>query len=646
MADDVTSPRSLDTAAGTESDVAQAPLRIVLVGHVDHGKSTLVGRLLFETGALADGKVAEIEATCRRRNMPFEWAFVTDALQVERDQGVTVEVSHIRLKTPTRPVVLIDAPGHREFIRNMVTGAAASDAALLLVDAAEGAREQTRRHLMLLQLLGLRQIVVAVNKMDLIDYSAERFVAVEHDVRAALAQLGLTPAAVVPVMARDGDNLVKLSATMKWYRGATLLAALDGLPAASESTERPLRMWVQDVYKFERRRIIVGQLASGRLEAGDEVLFLPSNKTARIRTIEEFDPRQGMTSRKEAAAGQSIGVTLADEIFVERGELMCHRDTPAGVVSTFRARVFWLGERPLASRRRLGLRVGTLAAAVEIKSVDRVIDATTLSPRDGDTVERNDVAELTLRTRRALPVDPHDENPLTGRFVLVDGGVIAGGGIVAGAGFEAAQLRAAPRATHVVSVEHHVDANARSTRHGHNGGVIWLTGLSGAGKSTIAMALEQRLFAEGYEIYALDGDNLRHGLNANLGFSPAERAENVRRAGEVAALFADAGTLVVASFISPYRADRERARAAVARLAHSGGFHEIYVRCDLATCERRDPKGQYRKARAGLITDFTGVSAPYEEPEAPELIVDTSNVTAEESIAAVLAYVRRQFPLA
>ena len=646
MADDVSSAHAPSPWPGATADAAQAALKIVLVGHVDHGKSTLVGRLLFETGTLGEGKVAEIEATCRKRNMPFEWAFVTDALQVERDQGVTVEVSHIRFRTPSRRFTLIDAPGHREFIRNMVTGAAASDAALLLVDAAEGVCEQTRRHVLLLQLLGLRQLAVAVNKMDLVDYSAERFVALERDIRAALAVVGMTPAAVVPLVATAGDNLTKPSARMPWYRGPTLLSVLDKLPAAPAEIDRPLRMWVQDVYKFDRRRIIVGRLSSGRLKVGDEVLFLPSNKTARVRTIEEFDPRHSVTAPDEAEAGRSIGVTLADELFVERGELMCHRDTPAGVVSTFRARIFWLGERPLASRTRLGLRIGTLATAVEIKSVDRIVDAITLSPCEGDAVERNGVAELTLRTRRALPVDPYDENPLTGRFVLVDGGNIAGGGIVAGAGFEAAQLRAVPRATHVVSVEHHVDATARSARHGHNGGVIWLTGLSGAGKSTIAMALEQRLFAEGYEIYALDGDNLRHGLNANLGFSPAERAENVRRAGEAAALFADAGTLVVASFISPYRVDRERARAAVARLPHSGGFHEIYVRCDLATCERRDPKGQYRKARAGLIADFTGVSAPYEEPEAPELIVDTTDATAEESIAAVLAYVRRQFPLA
>ncbi len=620
-------------------------LKLVLVGHVDHGKSTLVGRLLFETGMLPDGKVAEVEATCRKRGMPFEWAFVTDALQIERDQGVTVDVSHIRFRTAARSYVLIDAPGHREFIRNMVTGAAASDAALLLVDAAEGVREQTRRHTLLLHLLGLRQLVVAVNKMDLVDFAAERFAAVERDVRAALGTVGITPAAVVPLAAREGDNLAKPSSRMTWYRGPTLLTVLDTLPAATADVERALRMWVQDVYKFDERRIIVGRLASGRLKVGDEVLFSPSNKTARVRTIEAFDPRPDAEHPNQATAGQSIGFTLADEIFIERGELLSHPDSPPAAVSTFRARLFWLGGQPLGPRVRLTLRLGTLSAPVEIKSVDRVIDAATLGPREGGTIERNDVAEATLRARRALAVDPHEQSPASGRFVLVHDGVISGGGIVAEAGIDAAQLREAPRATHVVSVEHRIDAATRANRNGHKGGVIWLTGLSGAGKSTIAMALEQRLFAEGYLIYALDGDNLRHGLNANLGFSPGERAENVRRAGEAAALFADAGFLVVASFISPYRADRERARAAVARLPLSGGFHEIYVRCDLATCERRDPKGQYRKARAGLISDFTGISAPYEEPEAPELVVDTSLDQAEESIAAVVGYVRRQFPL-
>ena len=617
------------SSAGRES------LKTVFVGHVDHGKSTLVGRLFHDTGSLPDGKYEAIRAMCERRGMPFEWAFLMDALQAERDQGITIDTSQIWFKTDKRDYVIIDAPGHKEFLKNMVTGAASADAALLVIDAHEGVREQSRRHGYLLHLMGVRQVAVAVNKMDLVDYDQKRFDDIEREFRDYLEEIGVTPTYVIPVSGREGDNVANRSKPMGWYKGPTVVEALDAFHNVTAPLELPLRMPVQDVYKFDDRRIIAGRIESGSLKVGDTLMFSPTNKTAKIKSIEAWNvPAQP----GEAHAGQCVGMTLDDQLFIERGYVASHVETPPIETDVFRARVFWLGHKPLQVGKTYKLKLNTCDATVTVQSVDRVIDTTDLSQNDAEAVERNAVGEVTLRSRSMLALDEYGDFPRTGRFVLVDEYDIAGGGIISMEGYADQRGLITVRATNVQRVEHEISEEDRARRNGHAGGVLWFTGLSGAGKSTLSVAVEQLLFKKGYQVYVLDGDNVRHGLNADLGFSPEDRAENIRRIGEVAALMSRAGFIVLTAFISPYRSDRDRARQAAGT-----SFHEVYVRADLEVCESRDPKGLYKKAREGKISDFTGISAPYEAPVEPELVVDTGNVDIEGCVESVVQYIEAKF---
>jgi bifunctional enzyme CysN/CysC len=612
----------------------QRQMKIVIVGHVDHGKSTLVGRLVYETGSLPEGRYEAIKAMSERRGMPFEWAFLMDAIQAERDQGITIDTTQIRFRTKKRPYTIIDAPGHKEFLKNMVTGAASSEAALLLIDAHEGVQEQSRRHGYLLHLLGVRQVAVLVNKMDLVGYSADRFGEVAEAYRAYLGGLGVEPACIIPISAREGDNIVAHSPKMPWYQGASVVGALDSFALRELPTELPLRMPVQDVYKFDQRRIIAGRIEAGALKVGDEVIFSPSNKTARIRSIEAWNAPQP----EEADAGRSIGVTLDEQIFVERGEVMSHLEAAPIESNVFKARMFWLGHQPMVQGKSYTLKLNTLEAPVTVERIEHVIDTGDLSTRPADRIERNGAGEVVLRTKRMLALDEHGQNPILGRFVLVENYLPVGGGIISMEGYPDQRNLITVRSTNITAVGHAVTAEARFGRNGHKGGVLWFTGLSGAGKSTLALALERELFAKGYQVYVLDGDNIRTGLNANLGFSPDDRAENIRRVGEVASLFADAGFLVISSFISPYRSDRDRARAAA-----KDAFHEIYVKASLEACEARDPKGLYRRARTGEIPEFTGISSPYEPPETPQLVVSTDELPVDECLAVLLRYVDQQF---
>lgn len=626
---------SMALPSGREPAREQHTLRIVIVGHVDHGKSTLVGRLIHDTGSLPEGKLEAIRAMSERRGMPFEWAFLMDAIQAERDQGITIDTTQIRFRTPKRPYTIIDAPGHKEFLKNMVTGAASSEAALLLIDAAEGVQEQSRRHGYLLQLLGIRQVAVLVNKMDLVGFKADRFGEVAETYRAYLRDLGVEPACFIPISARDGDNITGHSGRMPWYQGSSVIQALDAFEPEARPVERPLRMPVQDVLKLDQRRIIAGRIESGRIQVGDEVIFSPSNKTTRIRSIEAWNVAEPPTS---AEAGESVGVTLEEQIFVERGEVMSHVADAPVESNVFRARIFWLGHKPLTQGATYTLKLGTSETPVTVERIDHVIDTGDLSTRPAERIERNGAGEIVLRTRRLLALDEHAANPILGRFVLVEDYQPVGGGLVSLEGYPDQRGLVTVRSTNITAVGHAVTREARQARNGHKGGVLWFTGLSGAGKSTLALALERELFAKGYHVYVLDGDNIRSGLNANLGFSPEDRAENIRRVGEVAALFADAGFIVISSFISPYRSDRERARAAAGE-----AFHEIYIRASLEACETRDPKGLYRRARTGEIKDFTGISSPYEPPAEPELVVPTDELPVEECIGQLMGYVEERF---
>ena len=626
-----------ETLADLGSEGAGALHRIVIVGHVDHGKSTLIGRLLYDTDSLPPGKVEELEAVSARRGMAIEWSFVLDAFQAERDQAVTIDTTQIWFKTALRDYVIIDAPGHREFLKNMVSGAASADAAVVVVDAAEGVREQSRRHAYLLHLLGIRQVAVVVNKMDLVGFDQARFDEVSREITEYLASIGAQPMVIVPISARDGDNIAKRSRRTPWYDGPTVLSALDGFHGHPGLGAQPLRLPIQDIYKFDARRILAGRIESGSLAVGDTLLFSPSNKTARVRSIEAWPEDDKPQS---VAAGEAVGVTLDEQIFVERGEIASHVENPPKLSNHFHARLFWLGHKPLTVGRRYKLKLLTQEAEVTVESIERIVDTQTLENSAGDSVERNAVAEVTLRSRQVLGLDDYGDLPKTGRFVLIEDYDTVGGGVISMEGLPDQRRAIEVKSTNVISVEHRLTADARASRNGHHGGVLWLTGLSGAGKSTLAMEVEQRLFAKGYQVYVLDGDNVRRGLNANLGFSPDDRTENIRRVGEAAALFADSGVICITAFISPYRVDRDRARASA-----PGRFHEIYIEADVATCEQRDPKGLYKKARAGEIAEFTGVSAPYEPPEAPDLVVNTAVDSVAESVERIVRYIEKTFTL-
>ncbi len=618
--------------------VQDAPLKIVIVGHVDHGKSTLIGRLLHETDSLPDGRVEELRRVSEKRGMPLEWSFVLDSLQAERDQAVTIDSTQIWFKSSRRSYVIIDAPGHREFLKNTISGAASADAAVLVIDAEEGVREQTRRHSYILHLLGLRQIAVAVNKMDLVGFDADRFAALKAEITDYLGEIGLIPTFVVPISAREGDNLAIRSDHMGWHDGSTLLDALDQFDTSAPLVNQALRLPVQDVYKFDHRRIIVGRVESGVLRVGDTLRFSPGNNTAKVKSIEEWGKPKGP---KSAKAGSVVGFTLDEQIFVERGDIVSHdADLPA-LTSVFRANLFWIGEQPLTVGRTFKMKLATSEATVSVQSIERVVDTQTLSGHDGDAVERNEVAEIVLRSREVLALDEFGEGSATGRMVLIDGYDTVAGGVLSMRGYPDQRSLYQVKSSNLTEVQHLLNPQSRAWRNGHYGAVIWFTGLSGSGKSTLAMRVEKRLFNKGLHVYVLDGDNVRKGLNSDLGFSPEDRTENIRRIGESAALFADAGFIVITAFISPYRSDRDRARQSA-----GDAFHEIYIAADLETCERRDPKGLYKRARSGEIKEFTGVSAPYEPPERAELSVDTAASDIEGCVDQIVAYIEQNLAVA
>ncbi len=617
-------------------------LRIVIVGHVDHGKSTLVGRLLHDTGSLPDGKFEQIQAVCRRRGMPFEWAFLMDALQAERDQNITIDVSQIWFRSETRSYVIIDAPGHKEFLKNMVTGAASAGAALLLIAANEGVQEQSKRHAYLLSMLGVDQVIVLINKMDLVEYSESVFSQIEKEYRIFLEKLGIRPIRFIPISARDGLNLVEPSdGAASWYSGPTLLRALDRIPAPSAEADGPLRFAVQDVYRFDERRIIAGRIESGTLRVGDYVVFSPNHKTATVASIERWNA----PLKDSASAGESVGLILSEPIFVERGHIGSH-DTGTPIESKrFRARIFWMGDRPFSIGKRYNVKLLTQEIECQLVSVDRVIDATSLDTFSGLrlSVVKNEVAEVTIQARSPLVMDNHDKVDTSGRFVIVDERDVAGGGIIFGGTYIE---RERIQSTNLFWSEGKIDLRIRTERNGHRGMVVWLTGLSGSGKSTLARALETNLFNRHMQVYVLDGDNVRHGLNSNLAFSPDDRVENIRRIAEVAKLMADAGLVVITSLISPYRLDRTRARKVI--LSDNIEFVEVHVAAPLQVCERRDPKNLYKRARAGEIKNFTGIDAPYEEPENPEVTIHTDRESVKESVGRLLDFLipRLQLELA
>jgi bifunctional enzyme CysN/CysC len=608
--------------SATPGHTSRQQVRIVIVGHVDHGKSTLVGRLLHETGSLPEGKLEMLKAVSARRGMPFEWSFLLDALQTERDQGITIDTTQIRFRTLSRDVVLIDAPGHAEFLRNMITGASQADGALLIVDALEGVRDQTRRHGYLLHLLGVRQVAVVVNKMDRVDFSAARFSQIRDEISAHLTGLGLTPLAVIPVSAREGDGVAERTRRTLWYDGPTVVEALDALQPAQPPEQLALRLPVQAIYKFDDRRIVSGRIESGGLSTGDEIVIMPAGKIARIRSVESWPVTPILGAQ---TAGRSVGITLDRELFLERGDIIAHVGSSPRDTRRIRARIFWLQDKPLESGDQILVRLGTRESRATVVAIEKAVDPGELSSIENKSIARNHVGEIDISLAQPIAADSYADNPRTGRLVIEVGGRIAGGGLVLSV--DAGQ-RAVP--VDIVPVESALRADERSARYRHDGAVVWLTGLPASGKSTLARALERRLFSRGGSPVLLDGDTVRAGLNNDLGFSVADRSENIRRLAEVATHLARNGHIAIVAAVSPSREDRATAR----RIADSA-FREIHVATPVNVCESRDPKGHYAKARAGALAAFTGTSNDYQRPESCELTLDTSTCSVGEATEGI-----------
>jgi bifunctional enzyme CysN/CysC len=544
---------------------SRARLTVVIAGHVDHGKSTVIGRLLADTGSLPDGKLEQVRAECGRTGRPFEYAYLLDALKDERAQGITIDTARVFFRTPTREYLVLDAPGHVEFVRNLVTGAARAEAALLVIDAHEGVRENSRRHGYLLGLLGVTQLGVVVNKMDLVGFDETVFRRVSAEYTAFLAGIGLTPAHVIPAAARDGMNLVTRSDRMPWYQGATVLDALEGFAAEVLPHEAPFRMPVQDVYKFtgdgDDRRIVAGTIASGRVAVGDELVFYPSGKRARVRSLEAFAAEPGGT----AGAGEAAGFTLEEQIYLTRGELAARATEPRpDVTSRLRVALFWLGKSPLEPGREYILKLGTARVPMRVETIHRVLDAATLEVRaPALAVERHEVAECTLILDRAVAVDTAERAVTTARFVIVDADRIAGGGLVR----EALPDTQMPVRDKVLLRNYKwetsfIPAEARSARYRQRPTLLLLTGPREVDRKHLAKALESRLFDEGQVVYYLGIGNLLYGVDADLGRAAENRAEHMRRLAEIANLLLDAGVLLLVTAAELTREDLDLIRTA------------------------------------------------------------------------------------
>jgi bifunctional enzyme CysN/CysC len=612
-------------------------LRFTTAGSVDDGKSTLIGRLLLDSKAILEDQMAAIERASRSRGDPYlDLALVTDGLRAEREQGITIDVAYRYFATPRRKFIIADTPGHIQYTRNMVTGASTADLAVILIDARNGVVTQSKRHGFIASLLGIPHIVVAVNKMDLVDYRQEVFEAIAAEYRAFASKLNVPDLTFIPISALRGDNVVTPSPAMPWYDGPTLLHYLEHVHVGAGRNLVDFRFPVQMAIRSHPDfRGYAGQIASGTIMPGEEVLILPSGQMSRVREIVVYGG-----TLAEAAAGDSVILRLADELDVSRGDMIVRRHNLPLVADRLECTLCWMSEEPLRLGAPYIVQHTTRQVIGQISTLNYRIDVDTLHREPAATLQLNEIGRVLLETARPLCCDPYAVNRATGGFILIDpstNNTVAAGMIRRAAqnGIVAFQPPR-PHSSDVAWEEATISRAAREARNGHAAAVLWLTGLSGSGKSTIARLLERRLFTQGVQTFRLDGDNVRHGLNGDLGFSPADRQENIRRVAEVAKLAFEHGAVVLCTFISPFRRDRDFARS----LIPAGRFFEIYVKCDVATCEARDPKGLYARARRGEIPEFTGVSSPYEEPTAPELIADTETRSAEEIVEEILALLR------
>jgi bifunctional enzyme CysN/CysC len=609
-------------------------LRFTTAGSVDDGKSTLIGRLLLDSKAILEDQWEAVERASRQRGDAYlDLALLTDGLRAEREQGITIDVAYRFFATARRKFIIADTPGHIQYTRNMVTGASTAELAIVLIDARHGVVTQSKRHGFLAALLQIPHVLVAVNKMDLVDFSQTTFQSIVAEYQAFASKLTVQDITYIPISALHGDNVVDKSAVMSWYDGPTLLHHLENVKTGSSRNLVDFRFPVQmAVRPHQNFRGFAGQVLSGTLTPGEDVVVLPSGKTSRVRTLTTLDG-----DLAEVAAGDAVVLTLEDEIDISRGDMIVRRNNLPQSASQFECILCWLSEKPLAVQGSYILQHTTRQLRAFVAELNYRIDVDTLHREAATTLQLNDIGRVRLTTTQPLFYDPYQINRATGSFILIDpftNATVAAGMIRRRAQELDELVGSEPersRSSNVVWESSALTRAMREERNRHKGGILWFTGLSGSGKSTVARLLERRLFAAGVQTFSLDGDNVRHGLNGDLGFSAADRKENIRRVAEVAKLALEHGHLVLCTFISPFAADRAFARS----LAPAGRFLEIYVKCTLDVLKRRDPKGLYARALRGEIPEFTGVSSPYEEPVAAELVVETDVCSTEEIVEAI-----------
>jgi len=601
-------------------------LRFITCGSVDDGKSTLIGRMLYESKMLFEDQLAALEADSKKvgtQGGDLDFALLLDGLTAEREQGITIDVAYRFFSTDRRKFIVADTPGHEQYTRNMVTGASTADVAVILIDARKGVLTQTKRHSYLVSLLGIRKVVLAVNKLDIVGYSREVFDRIEGDYRTFAHQIGLEDITAIPLSALKGDNVTAPSANTPWYHGPALMEYLETVPVDDEIQRAPFRMPVQWVNRPNLDfRGFSGRVAGGVVRPGDRIRVLPSGTESTVTRIVTLDG-----DLEEAVSGQSITITLADEIDISRGDMIAPAVSPPAVADQFEATIVWMHEEEMLPGRRYLLKIGAKTVGVTMVTPKYKVNVNTLEHLAAKTLELNEIGVCNLNLDQRIAFDPYRENRETGGFILIDRLT----NNTVGAGLLHFALRRSEN-IHWQALE--VNKKAHAVLNGHRPCVIWFTGLSGSGKSTIANLVEKKLLALGRHTYLLDGDNVRHGLNKDLGFTEADRVENIRRVAEVAGLMVDAGLIVLVSFISPFRAERRMARDRV----DEGEFCEVFVDTPLEVAEQRDVKGLYRKARRGELKNFTGIDSPYEPPEHPEIRIDTTITDPEAAAEAIVEH--------
>jgi bifunctional enzyme CysN/CysC len=615
-----------DIGAYLQAQERKSLLRFITCGSVDDGKSTLIGRLLYESQMIFDDQLAALEVDSKRvgtRGGALDFALLVDGLAAEREQGITIDVAYRFFSTERRKFIVADTPGHEQYTRNMVTGASTAELAVILVDARKGVLTQTRRHSFLVRLIGIERVVLAINKMDLVGYSRATFEAILADYRAFAARIGLTDITPIPLSAVHGDNIIAHGTNMPWYSGPTLLQHLEGVEIDGALAGKPFRLPVQWVNRpGPEFRGFAGQIVSGSVKKGDRIRVLPSGHQSQVGRIVTADG-----DLECAVAGQSVTLMLDQQIDISRGDLIASSDSLPQVADQFEATIVWMHEEPMLQGRAYLMKLGTRTVSATVTPLKHTINVNTLEHVPAERLELNDIGVCELELDRPIPFEPYAENRALGGFILIDRLT----NNTVGAGLINFALR---RAQNVRWQALDVNKQMRSQQKGQKACVLWLTGLSGAGKSTIANRIEKKLTAAGRHTYLLDGDNVRHGLNKDLGFTAQDRVENIRRVAEVSKLMVDAGLIVLVSFISPFRSERRMAR----ELFAPGEFFEVFVDTPLAVAERRDVKGLYKKARRGELKNFTGIDSPYEVPESPEIHIDTTTVGPEEAADRIVAH--------